>query len=229
MEKMTPWYHDFKGIIIQKDEHTYETRGIYSMKDKHLHITELPIGRWTQDYKEFLDDKFSNYENHSTDTEVHFIIKNYNGSDPLKELKLTSTIKTSNMYLFDENNTLQKYKSELDIIDNFCKVKMVWYQKRKDYLLEKWNNDLSHYSEQHKFIEAVINEEIVVFRRKKEELKKELETKEYSNPESLLQISLNSFTYEKLEQLKKQIVDQKAEIDKLEATTTERLFLDDIE
>ena len=229
MEKMTPWYHGFKGIIIQKDEHTYETRGIYSMKDKHLHITELPIGRWTQDYKEFLDDKFSNYENHSTDTDVHFIIKNYNGSDPLKELKLTSTIKTSNMYLFDENNTLQKYKSELDIIDNFCKVKMVWYQKRKDFLLEKWNNDLSHYSEQHKFIEAVMNEEIVVFRRKKEELKKELETKEFSNPESLLQISLNSFTYEKLEQLKKQIVDQKAEIDKLEATTTERLFLDDIE
>ncbi len=53
-----PYYNGFKGKIIPCDEthKKYLIKGCYQVisKDK-IRITELPIGTWTQDYKEFLE------------------------------------------------------------------------------------------------------------------------------------------------------------------------------
>ena len=65
----------------------YVTKGKYNIINKDtLVINELPIGKWTQNYKEFLDSllydktkkqKFYilDYEDHSTDISVQFVIK----------------------------------------------------------------------------------------------------------------------------------------------------------
>eukprot|EP00854_Cymbomonas_tetramitiformis_P018487 gene18487-22064_t len=80
LKKMIPWYKGFKGMISQNSqkEHQYLAQGVYRMKsDTEVEITELPIGKWTSDYKEFLDDlavknKIKSYENHSGDTNIVF-------------------------------------------------------------------------------------------------------------------------------------------------------------
>nr|GFB64103.1 DNA topoisomerase 2 [Tanacetum cinerariifolium] len=58
MVPMRPWYKGFNGTIqktASKDTQ-YTTTGIYKViKDENaLSITELPVRRWTKDYKEFL-------------------------------------------------------------------------------------------------------------------------------------------------------------------------------
>lgn len=50
---MLPWYKSFRGTIEDCGEHRYVTSGEISIvNDRKLEITELPIGTWTQTYKE---------------------------------------------------------------------------------------------------------------------------------------------------------------------------------
>jgi DNA topoisomerase-2 len=55
---LDPWWFGFKGTTHRKDEHTWITKGVYTLDDdkKTVTITELPVGTWTKDYKAFLDE-----------------------------------------------------------------------------------------------------------------------------------------------------------------------------
>ena len=53
---IAPHFKDFKGKIVKIDNNNYLSKGIYEIVDEcHLRITELPIGKWTDDYKKFLE------------------------------------------------------------------------------------------------------------------------------------------------------------------------------
>ncbi len=54
---LDPYFHGFKGRITRSDEKTWVTHGRYEFDDdkETITITELPIGTWSNDYKEFLD------------------------------------------------------------------------------------------------------------------------------------------------------------------------------
>merc|ERR1719473_508649 len=58
MREMHPWYRGFKGAITPADTPLkYDVHGVVEKKDSTtLEITELPIRKWTQDFKEFLED-----------------------------------------------------------------------------------------------------------------------------------------------------------------------------
>lgn len=60
MEPMDPWYRGFKGTIektaTKEAGDSYTVCGIMEeINETTLRITELPIRRWTQDYREFLE------------------------------------------------------------------------------------------------------------------------------------------------------------------------------
>ncbi|KAM7515721.1 hypothetical protein LguiA_005304 [Lonicera macranthoides] len=78
MEPMDPWYKGCRGTIEKTS--TKETGGI---DETTLRIMELPIRKWTQDYKEFLepimtgnekikDPCIKDYWEHNDDKTVHF-------------------------------------------------------------------------------------------------------------------------------------------------------------
>ena len=102
------------------------------MKHTWLEITELPAGKWTNDYKEFLDSlvdtKIVNYENHSTEDSVLFKIRmNTNGlthDKIIKDFKLSTHISTANTP-FDENGNIKKYQCPLEIIRDFERMHAV--------------------------------------------------------------------------------------------------------
>ena len=52
---MKPWYKGFKGSVYEVEENTYITKGNYTIKGNTLKITELPIGVWTEKYKETIE------------------------------------------------------------------------------------------------------------------------------------------------------------------------------
>ena len=53
---ISPYYRDFVGKIVKVDKNNYISKGNYEIIDEcNLRITELPIGKWTDDYKKFLD------------------------------------------------------------------------------------------------------------------------------------------------------------------------------
>lgn len=52
---MKPWYRHFTGTIEKIDTNKYVSRAAYDIIDNDtIHITDLPIGMWTEDYKAFL-------------------------------------------------------------------------------------------------------------------------------------------------------------------------------
>jgi DNA topoisomerase-2 len=55
-ESMLPWWRSFKGTIKKTDDHKYNVTGIASkMNDTTIEVTELPIHKWTQNYKAELE------------------------------------------------------------------------------------------------------------------------------------------------------------------------------
>src|SRR4051812_4189163 len=110
---MTPWYKGFTGSIEPANEErtSYIVRGNYSIvgTDK-LEITELPLKKWTRDYKTFLEDlamnsmkdELDNIKEFHKDNKVHFVLKVNNlgkieKSEGIeKRFKLTASISCNN-------------------------------------------------------------------------------------------------------------------------------------
>ncbi len=56
LEPYVPWYNKFHGSIEKVADSKYIVHGRYSIdKPGFVHITELPIGTWTSNYKTYLD------------------------------------------------------------------------------------------------------------------------------------------------------------------------------
>lgn len=51
--KMNPWYKGYQGTIERlPNDKGFVITGIFNrLSDNELEITELPIGKWTRDYK----------------------------------------------------------------------------------------------------------------------------------------------------------------------------------
>ena len=77
---MQPWYKGYTGRIEAADGKHIVT-GVYNiLDDDELEITELPIGKWTRDYKNFLEelaqkDEIEDIREYHQENRVHFILK----------------------------------------------------------------------------------------------------------------------------------------------------------
>ena len=55
--QMHPWYKGYSGSIELQPDGRYLVTGHFNELDEdEIEITELPIGKWTRDYKNFLED-----------------------------------------------------------------------------------------------------------------------------------------------------------------------------
>ena len=177
---MIPWYKDYKGTITPYEDknNKYLVKGVYYRNHNKLYIDELPVGSKDsysyEDYKEYLELMLAD-ENNTCIKDVYtkicpnerkqFIVefndissldKLFNNEEDLiKQFKLTTTISTTNMYLFDHNNVINKYLSTNEILNEFCKIRLQYYVKRRDYLLYELNRDLIEIGEKIRYIECV--------------------------------------------------------------------------
>ena len=56
-QKMIPWYKGYQGQIEPISNEKIQVSGIYNViEEDSMEITELPIGKWTRDYKNFLEE-----------------------------------------------------------------------------------------------------------------------------------------------------------------------------
>ncbi|KAF5822370.1 putative DNA topoisomerase (ATP-hydrolyzing) [Helianthus annuus] len=201
MVPMDPWYKWFKGTIqktTSKDT-GYTTVGVFEENEDNnsLNITELPIRRWTQEYKEFLEaaslsgkDKepfIEEYNAHNDDTTVHFeVVMTANQMNKakeeglLKKFKLTTTLSTSNMHLFDANGVIKKYDTPEQILEDFFHLRLDYYEKRKNALLHELGKASLQLENKVRFIREVVEGTLVVSNRKKADLCAELKVKGYT-------------------------------------------------
>lgn len=199
MEPMHPWYRGFGGTIEKTASKeagvTYTVTGIIEeVNETTLRIKELPIRRWTQDYREFLEsiidqnDSFiRGFRQYSDDTTVDFEVflseesmMRTKQEGLLKKFKLTTTISTSNMHLFDSKGVIKKYDTPEQILEEFFHIRLEFYEKRKKVQLENLELELLKLENKVRFILGVVNGEIVVNNRKRTDLLLELRQKGFT-------------------------------------------------
>ncbi|KAJ3179046.1 DNA topoisomerase 2 [Gaertneriomyces sp. JEL0708] len=191
-QRMHPWYRGFKGSVeLQGDK--YKITGLMRQLDETtLEVTELPIGSWTQAYKEFLESLLTgtdktppsirDYKEYHTDTAVHFVI--YLTEDQMREAKeeglekkfrLATTKSINNMVLFDSDGHLKRYASVEDIMEEFFDLRMKLYHARKNLLAQVLRKDLTRLQNQVRFVLEVINGDLIVHNRTRANVVQQLE------------------------------------------------------
>jgi DNA topoisomerase-2 len=187
-KQMIPGYQNYQGTIAPTNSSGYEVKGVYHVEDENtLVITELPIGEWTSNYKEFLDGLIINEEktkngkkkttgfiekftDDNTDKVVKFTLHfpenklgKYIKADTLeKKLKLNKKINITNMHLFNANGTIKKYSNGQQIIKDFYDKRLECYELRKAYIMRRLQNELLHLKYKVKFIEFKFSGKIII-------------------------------------------------------------------
>ena len=203
-----PYYEGFTGEIEKVSDTKFLFKGKYEKIDTDkIKVIELPIGYWTEDFKELLNDlqndkdkegkKISSlvkdvFENY-TDTTVEFVItfskgklqeleslKGDNGCNGIEKLlKLCSTSSTTNMNLFTSEDKLKKYESVEEIVDDYFDIRLEYYEDRKDNMIEALERDLLILSNKAKYIQELLNGTIDLRKKKKQEIIDMLQDKKY--------------------------------------------------
>lgn len=204
-----PYYEGFKGSVAKLTETKYIFRGIYEKigQDK-IRVRELPVGYWTQDFKEHLEsltevqvDKagkktqpiVKDYDDMSKDTNVDFTItfqrdklddlessnSENNVNGVEKLLKLCSTSSTSNMHLFDAHDKLKKFATVAEIIDEYSITRLEVYDTRKKYMIMTIEKELQILSNKARYIQELLDDTIDLRKKKKDEVFAMLKTKGY--------------------------------------------------
>jgi len=221
---MKPWFDKFTGRVFSNEEGLWITEGTWVHTGNNLKITELPPGRWTQEYKEYLDTlmekkKITNYTNNSTTESVNFEITGYTGKDIIKDFKLQKTFHVSNMHLFHPEKGIHKYTSPEEILLDFVSIRTKTYKKRKTHLITTLKNKLQKLENVSKFIDMVIHEKLIVFKRKRSELEHEMEKifdKIDNSYDYLLNIKTYQYTHEAVQNLREETTKSKVELDTLQ-------------
>lgn len=220
MAPMVPHFKGFKGKVIKTKDHTWVLEGVVAREGSQLHVTELPPGRWIQDFKEHLDDlvaknAIQKFENHSTETDANFRIWDAGTiTDPVKELGLSKTIHTSNMYLIGPNGAVKKYASPEEILVDYLDIRLQVYRKRKSWLLKEFETEIHWLSEKARFIRDVaILHKIYIFNTPLEQIHFQLKRERYEEEfwPRLMDIRTHQYTKEEVEKLEALVEKKRAE------------------
>lgn len=216
--QMNPWYRGFKGTVTKSDTQSWVLEGLWEEdEDGDIQITELPPGRWTQDFKEHLDElvekkTISGYKNKSTIEDVDFEVYGYKGNNVVKDFKMQKTVHTTNMHLFHPTHGIKKYESAEEILVDFMEIRIEYYNKRKSYILESLKKEFTELQNKAKFIKYVVEDRITIFKQKKSAIEEKLEELKFLKIGDKFDYLLNIKTYQYTEEEIKTLTDKVKEI-----------------
>ena len=236
---ITPYYLGFKGEIYKNDKSNgFVSKGIYKWINKTtVEISELPIGTWTEDYKEYLESlilnnhsHFRTFESHYTTKNVKFILNFIAGYDETKfetEFKMTSTknLSLNNLHLYSAEGNIKKYENHCDIIKEWSKIRLIKYYERKKNQLKEKEHQFKILSTKIRFIIDVIENRVHIMNKKYEDIEKQLDDLSYDRDEEnntydyLLKMPISQLTLERKEVLEKQVETLKSELETLRNTS----------
>jgi DNA topoisomerase-2 len=257
-----PYYEGFKGSVSKIADQKYLIKGVYEkIADDKVRITELPVGTWTMPYTSFLEslvdgvtDKngkkssplLRDFTSISTEVTVDFTVvfprgklaqlegeidaNNCNGVEKL--LKLSTTVSTTNMHMFNSECKLHKYASPEEIIDDFYGVRIGIYHKRKEYLIAEMEKKLVRLSNRAKYIQETLAGTVDLRRKKSDQVTELLTKKQYATIDGdfkyLIKMPMDSVTEENVTSIMKEKETTETELDTLKKTTVEKMWLGEL-
>jgi DNA gyrase/topoisomerase IV subunit B len=248
--EIVPWYNGFLGSISKIGKNKYLTTGVLNRNSsKKVSITELPIGMATSKFKDFLDNlleskQIKSYKNYSSDTLVNFEIEEDDFECTVETLKLTSSLSTSNMVLFNERGIIKKYEDIDDILEDFCRVRYEYYVRRKANILKNLLYEIKIRKNKINFLKDVMSDKLDIKNVDENKLLNDMikmkydpisshESEDESNStlkkfQYLIGMNIRSFTLQKMKILQDEYDHFTKEYDRVLKCTEKNMWLDDL-
>lgn len=245
VKEIPPSLNNFKGQFIQDTENNKKwfIRGVFERVNlSTVRITELPPSMTYEKYEDILDKLVDNkdivsYEDNCKDN-IDYTIK-FTRSDlsELDDEKLTKLLKleesSTEIYTtLDEFGKLKIFDSTPEIIEYFVNFRLLFYNKRKQYLLDKMNRELKFLSNRGRFIKAILDGKLKINNVPKLEIIKGIELLKLEKIDDsydyLLRMPLYSLTKEMYDKLKEDFVSKKEEIKIMKETNPKDMYLEDL-
>ena len=150
-----------------------------------------------------------------------------------KLLKLTTSISNTNMHMFDADRKLHKYGSIDEIINDFYKVRIDVYRKRKSYLIDILEKKLVRLSNKARYIQETLDN-IVDLRRKNAQVVTELLTERKfdiidGDYKYLIKMPMDSVTEYNVASIMKDNENAVKELELLRKTSLEKMWLSELD
>jgi DNA gyrase/topoisomerase IV subunit A len=207
-----------------------------------IRISELPPSMTYEKYEEVLDKLVDDklivaYDDNCKDN-IDYTIKftrsdleNLDDEKLIKLLKLEES-STEIYSTLDEWGKLKIFDSAEEIISYFVDFRLLFYSKRKQFILDKLNRELKILSNKGRFIKAILDGKIVINNVAKLEIIKQIEIIGLEvideSYDYLLRMPIYSLTKEIFEKLKGDFSEKKVEIKRIEETDPKDMYLLDL-
>lgn len=240
-------YNGYLGKVYRGSvDNQWATEGLIKRKNStSLEILEVPIGENYRSYIKTLDklvddDVIRSYKDlcdPKSDT-FNFVIKHSIEFGKLSDEQILSTLKlittdVENFTVIDENNSVRIHTCAEDVINHYIELKMQILQDRKDYMIQDMKDKIAKDESRYEFIRRIVEDELVINKRKKTEIVKDIEPVEKiikidGNYDYLLNMAISTLTEERMISLIKDIKKNQAELAKIQKTTTKTMWLEDL-
>jgi len=230
--------------------------------DDKIRITELPVGTWTMPYITVLEglvdgttDKagkkippvVKDFTNVSTEVSIDITVvlpkgklaeleavkdanTGVNGLEKL--LKLSTTVSTTNMHMFDADCKLHKYAKVEELIDDFYETRLSMYGKRKANLVKEMEKKLVKLSNRARYILATLDGSVDLRKKTALQVTALLESMNFAKIDDdfkyLIKMPMDSVTQENVANILKDKADTDEELAVLKATSLEKMWLSEL-
>jgi DNA topoisomerase-2 len=261
--EFVPYYEGFRGTIRRLNETKFLVKGLYEkVAEDKIRITELPVGTWTMPYTAFLEtlmdgstDKdgkkvppsLKDFTSVCTEVSVDFVVQfpkgrlaeleasvDANGINGVeKMMKLTTTVSTTNMHMFNSEIKLHKYNTVDEIIEDYYGVRMDMYRKRKAALVDEMEKKLVRLSNRARYIQETLTGNIDLRRKTADQVTALLTDLKFIQIEGdfkyLVKMPMDSVTQENVENIMKEKENTETELATLKGTSLETMWLGELQ
>jgi DNA topoisomerase-2 len=243
-----PYFNGFTGEVRRVEGFSYEIYGKFERKNTStIHVTELPIGYDIEKYCAILskleDDKvIADFTDKSEPKENKFLFeikasREFVAKDDayiIDKLKLVKRV-TENFTCIGENNEIVEFKSDIEILEAYVKVRFAYYEKRKVYLIQKLKEDLMIAGSKFFFVKLVLEGKIKVFKETKQSITDSI-TLNTSFPfykvndsfSYLINMAIHSFSSDTITELKLDIEKKKLRLKEVSDITIQEMWLEEL-
>lgn len=237
---LSPYIPKYMGTITADKEtkHRWIIKGKYIITNKTVRVVELPPSITYDSYEKYLDEliekeKIISYDNNCKEN-VDYTIKL---SEVLTEGQIIKLLKlegyeTENFTTLDEFGKMKVFDSVESIIKYFVAVRLKYYDKRKQYIIDKLERELLIINNRIKFIKSILENKLKINNRKKDDIIKDLVKMKFDyvdgNYDYLLRMQIHYLTKEMYDKLISEESDKKKEISEIKKKTAKELYMTDL-
>ena len=243
--KLLPWLKDYNGPIEQVGtSNQYIMRGQYQITNTTtVTVSELPPSVTFQKYEAHLNSLqdrgiIASYEDNSANG-INYIIKFARATlaDLIAKGKLDQILKmveteTENLTCLNERGKLIIFEEVSQVVEYFVNFRLSFYSKRKAFLINKYNEELTYLSNRARFIKLIIDGKLKVNNVPRKEIILYLETNKFDQVNGtylyLLNMPIHSLSKETYEALLKEVSEKQAELAEIKKKDPTDMYREDL-